>query len=59
MDNWTPTDKIWNQNNASHSDGNCEMSRLISYGPVVTNYSPGNGTDKASYQARLKWFYGA
>lgn len=59
MDNWTPTDQIWNQNNASHSDNNCEMSRLISYGPFVTNKDPGNGTTKAKYQERLKWFYGA
>lgn len=59
MDNWTPTDQIWNQNNAAHNDGNCEMSRLISYGPIVTNTDPGNGTTKAKYQERLKWFYGA
>lgn len=59
MDNWTPTDQIWNQNGKSHSDSNCEMSRLIDYGPVVTNSSPGNGTTKAKYQERLKWFYGA
>ena len=59
MDNWTPTDQIWNQNNASHSDSNCEMSRLISYGPLVTKTDPGNGSTKAKYQERLKWFYGA
>lgn len=59
MDNWTPTDQIWNQHGQSHSDDNCEMSRLIDYGPVVTNSSPGNGTTKALYQQRLKWFYGA
>lgn len=59
MDNWTPTDQIWNQNGTAHSDSNCELSRLISYGPMVTNKSPGNGTTKALYQQQLKWFYGA
>lgn len=59
MDNWTPTNQIWNQYGQDHSDGNCEMSRLIDYGPVVTNKDPGNGTTKAKYQERLKWFYGA
>ena len=59
MDNWTPTDQIWNQNGKTHSDDNCEYSRLQQYGPMVTNSSPGNGTTKALYQQRLKWFYGA
>ena len=59
MDNWTPTNLIWNQNNAPHGDDNCEFSRLNQYGPMVTNSSPGNGTTKALYQQRLKWFYGA
>lgn len=59
MDTWTPTDQIWNQNGMAHSDGNCEMSRLISFGPVVTNKDPGNGGTKDKYQERIKWFYGA
>ena len=59
MDNWTPTNLIWNQNGMPHSDANCEYSRLQQYGPMVTNSSPGNGTTKALYQQRLKWFYGA
>lgn len=59
IDNWTPTDQIWNQNGLTHSDSNCEMERLISYGPIVTKTDPGNGTTKAKYQERLKWFYGA
>lgn len=59
MDNWTPTDQIWNQHGMAHSDANCEMDRLISYGPIVTTTDPGNGTTKAKYQQRLKWFYGA
>lgn len=59
MDNWTPTDQLWNQDGFNHSDSNCELQRLIDYGPVVTNSSPGNGTTKALYQQRLKWFYGA
>lgn len=59
MNNWTPTDELWNRNGAPHSDTNCEMDALLNYGPVSWASAPYYSNSKDAYQKRLSWYYGA
>lgn len=66
MDIWTPTEKIWTDDN-DHSGQNCEMYSIMNYGVITDGTEPttdpkGDRTvaDKSiqAYQKKMSWFYG-
>ena len=57
IDNWTPTNELWNHNGLPHSDANCEMQTLIDHGNVINSTSI--TSSKTNYQNCIKWFYTA
>lgn len=57
MDNWTPTNELWNHNGEPHSDSNCELTLLRKHGNVINKLGLTNS--KQTYQDLIKWFYTA
>lgn len=51
VDTWTPTNEIWKDH-----DNGCEWLNIRNYGPVCNTST---ATNKAQYQSRISWFYGA
>lgn len=64
MNNWTPTDQLWAEENSGNEYNieSCkEMASILEYGPICKDgdgTSTNTSTSKRDYQQRLAWFYG-